>query len=223
MAKIIGNTTTTPIETYTKIEIDNKFGGVYRPCGSADTSTLPSVPQAGDVYNMKTIEYDMPGINEIFNSGNINVAIKEIFLQNKCVLVAHSEYDDYFMHLTDGKDAENKGMIVLSIDSGNPLFGVYKVEDVGDETGIAIYWTNDNVSWEKDYYSEEDNITTSYVEWGLPFNEGDNVVWTGHLWDKLSASIDTSNFATKEDIGNIETALDNIIAIQNDLIGGDSV
>ena len=32
-----------------------------------------------------------------------------------------------------------------------------------------------------------------------------------------------AEYATKEDIGKIETALDNIIAIQNTLIGGESV
>ena len=45
--------------------------------------------------------------------------------------------------------------------------------------------------------------------------------------DKFSGSVDLSNYYTKDEtdnkIGDIETALDSIIAIQNELIGGGSV
>jgi hypothetical protein len=35
--------------------------------------------------------------------------------------------------------------------------------------------------------------------------------------------VDLTEYATKEEVGDIETALDHIIAIQNEMIGGDSV
>ena len=75
MAKIIGNTTATPINTYTKKEIDSKFGGVYRYCGNALVHELTYINDAnvGDVYNIINKDsftkpygtYYPPGYNEI--------------------------------------------------------------------------------------------------------------------------------------------------------------
>ena len=39
---------------------------------------------------------------------------------------------------------------------------------------------------------------------------------------RVSELDNDSGYATKEEVGDIETALDNIIAIQNGLIGGDA-
>lgn len=76
---------------------------------------------------------------------------------------------------------------------------------------------------------EDDVIPPEYTESGdaIKVLSGDNIAIAAIIdnkpkFDKLSASVDLSNYVTKDDIGDIETALDNIIAIQNSLIGGDA-
>ena len=73
-----------------------------------------------------------------------------------------------------------------------------------------------------EYYFVFENATYNDTEIPLyTLGENAKVVWTGDEWQPFTG--DMSSFATKEDIGNIETALDSIIAIENALIGGDSV
>ena len=50
---------------------------------------------------------------------------------------------------------------------------------------------------------------------------GMNYAWTGTEWDALGG--EHKDLEAREQIGDIETALDSIIAIQNSLIGGDGV
>lgn len=59
------------------------------------------------------------------------------------------------------------------------------------------------------------------VTFQIPADE--NGVWKTYTIDATKAvTIKEMSFATAEQIGDIETALDGIIAIQNNLIGGDA-
>ena len=68
---------------------------------------------------------------------------------------------------------------------------------------------------------------TSSDDFGVDLNT--LIVWDVDILNAYSAIYDSSGrlieetYATKEEVGNIETALDNIILLQNSLIGGGSV
>lgn len=53
----------------------------------------------------------------------------------------------------------------------------------------------------------------------LDIRDGQNHIYEIDPYGNLTSS--TLNFATKDEIGDISTALDGIVAIQNELIGGD--
>lgn len=71
---------------------------------------------------------------------------------------------------------------------------------------------------------QEPNIPYEIYEQGVVYNVldgGMNYAWTGTDWDALGG--EHKDLEAREQIGDIETALDEIINIQNSLIGGDSV
>lgn len=75
-------------------------------------------------------------------------------------------------------------------------------------------------------YELNSGVETSHIhtlEAGDVYNcvdTGANYAWTGYEWDALGG--DHKDLEAREMIGDIETALDDIIEIQNSLIGGDS-
>lgn len=210
-------------DTYTKSEVDSKFGGVYRYCGSATVNQnmygITATPQrAGDVYNIATggtisgstrvsipieIPYpeDDPLYMETANVDDVNVLATVVADPNNAVFIGAKGTNDYYIN--------PKAVIRITefmwLDNG---YGEVRFEYLSPpEDGVL-----DTENWE---------ITGA--EYQFDVKSGDNVVWNGKIWDILAGTVDTSNFATKDDIGDIETALDNIITVQNSLIGGDGV
>ena len=220
-------------EVYTKDEVDNKIGSVYRACGTKTTSTLPYNPNLGDVYNLSVSGENNPYgqrndvVINIFQ--NEHIVIDELYVNEKYMYITNTRGVELLSHYPTNSEREdwenNRVILVTGIDNEtnttyNVMLDAY-VDSVGD--GYAIVKWKQNYWWDgakEEYYNE---LEISAIEWEFKVADGDNVVWTDTGWDKLSGTIDTSNFATKEDIGDIETALDNIIAIQDDLIGGDGV
>lgn len=77
-------------------------------------------------------------------------------------------------------------------------------------------------SWFEEYQTP--NIPYEVYEQGAVYNvlkDGMNYAWTGTEWDALGG--EHKDLEAREQIGDIETALDSIIEIQNSLIGGDGV
>ena len=75
-----------------------------------------------------------------------------------------------------------------------------------------------------DYYVEFSPDLAEYHTTKLELKEirsGDNVVWTENGWDVLAGTVDLSDYVTKEELGNIETALAQIEALQNSYINGE--
>ncbi len=74
------------------------------------------------------------------------------------------------------------------------------------------------------YYVEFSPDLAEYHTTKLELKEirsGDNVVWTENGWDVLAGTVDLSDYVTKEELGNIETALAQIEALQNSYINGE--
>lgn len=102
--------------------------------------------------------------------------------------------------------------------------------DVQDNT--TLWYQGEIEGWQTfqtgEYYFVFDDATINDTEIPLyTLGENAKVVWTGDEWQPFTG--DMSAFATKEEIGDIETALDSIIeeqesiiAMQNSLIGGGS-
>ena len=206
---------------YTKTEVDSKFGGVYRYCGSATVINYDVIarPQrAGDVYNIATG-------GTISGGTQVSVPFD----------IPYPEDNQFYMYTAKTEDNNILGVIasapkntVFIGEKGDPyyymnpkaLIRITKV-DYASDSGLGLFFEYLENSPNKELDSENWEITG--VEYQFDVKSGDNVVWNGKIWDILAGTVDLSNFATKDDIGDIESALDNIITMQNDLIGGDGV
>ncbi len=193
MPKIIGNTTATPLDAYTKKEIDNKFGGVYRFCGSAsvelNNNEITAYPQrAGDVYNIATGGRVTQGakvsIPIISIDGNYMVVENNEFAN---ILVITAEEPDCFIGIGQKGSTANFPVIITNV----------KIEHI-DENNVKLTFGFSDSSPNREIDINTQEIV--YMDYSFELQSGDNVVWTGHYWDKLSASVDTSNFATKDEI-----------------------
>ena len=80
------------------------------------------------------------------------------------------------------------------------------------ETGnYYLYFTDESL---QKYHT--DSLTLNYET-----GENCKFIWNGYEWQTFTG--DMSKYATKEEIGDISTALTNIESLQNSYIGGDSV
>ena len=94
--------------------------------------------------------------------------------------------------------------------------------EVGDKIGDAPsddkYYVRQNGQW-------IDSMTPGLMVFGS--QEANSALYAGEAGKADVAVMDTQNrfitdtYATKDEVGDIESALDSIIAIQNLLIGGD--
>lgn len=208
-------------DTYTKTEVDNKFGGVYRYCGSATVNQsmmdITATPQrAGDVYNIATGGTISSGVN-------LSIPFE----------IPYPEDTLFYMYTANVED--NNVLAVVASDPNNTVFigekgkgnmnpqAVIRITkvDYASDYGLELFF--EYLTPLEDGVLDSENWEITGAEYQFDVKSGDNVVWNGKIWDILAGTVDTSNFATKEDVGNIETALDNIITVQNSLIGGDGV
>ena len=212
-------------DTYTKTEVDSKFGGVYRYCGSTTVNQsmyeITATPQrVCDVYNIATGGTISSGVN-------VSIPFKTPFPEDDPFYMETSNVED---NNTLGTIASTPNNMVFICEKGyaggdwyNNAQAIIRITKVGyaGEYGLELRFEYYDESPNKELDAENWEITA--VEYQFDVKSGDNVVWNGKIWDILAGTVDLSNFATKDDVGNIETALDNIITVQNSLIGGDGV
>jgi len=154
-----------------------------------------STKTAGDVYNITSD-------GEIYNGGNISASVETggFMYEEKTLYILPSDYNDYFTHLPEGEGATNQNLIQLFNKTKNTesimLHGIYDVSI--NREFIKLSWTNDYGL--KDNEELTDEYEVRYIEWALPLKAGDNIVWTGGYWDKLSSTVDVSRFATKDEL-----------------------
>ena len=204
---------------YTKTEVDSKFGGVYRYCGSATVNSggITATPQrAGDVYNIATG-------GTISSYDNVSIPFEIPYPDDNPFRMYTANVDDINV-LAVAASAPNNTVFIGEKGTGimkpQAVIHITKV-DYATDYGLELFFEYDKGSPNKELDTENWEITGA--EYQFDVKSGDNVVWNGKIWDILAGTVDTSEFATKDDIGDIETALDNIITVQNSLIGGDGV
>ena len=101
----------------------------------------------------------------------------------------------------------------------------YKVGDVilanaeegNTDVTVGMICIQNHTAGDVDYPSDMENFYDSWVIFPLRSLESKRAV------EDAQSNVIHETYATKEDVGNIETALDNIIALQENLIGGGSV
>ncbi len=207
-------------DAYTKTEVDNKFGGVYRYCGSATVTSAGMITaqptKIGDVYNIATGGTISGGVNlsipfEIpYPEGSLFYMKTANVEDNNTLAVVAADPDNYVYIGQKGTGYQGRQATIR----------ITKV-DYASDYGLKLYF--EYIEPPADGVLDSENWEITAVEYQFDVKSGDNVVWNGKIWDILAGTVDTSEFATKEDVGNIETALDNIITVQNSLIGGDGV
>ncbi len=162
-------------DTYTKAEIDKMVSGVYRFCGTAMVtenfiSAFPT--RAGDVFNVAKggtysmeAEVSLPitnieaGVIFIEGSEDINVLASAIMDEN------------HVMWVGEKGSGYNAPIMIHNV----------KIIDIDPTTAILSF----------DYYnpSPDTQITAGqeicFAQWRITAEMGDNIAWTGKIWDKL--------------------------------------
>lgn len=192
--------------------IESRLSAVYRAKGSKDySSDLPiEGNEIGDVWNIKNDCKNtfsaMPVTVTSVDTGYISDGgFVILYIQN----ISTEIYDgsstlEGNLYDTDGEylswaEVLANGVLRVSTDLANLEVGNYYLEFTSEE------YTQYN--------------TVAFLE----VKAGENVVWTESGWDNLGGVYNLSVYATKEEIGEIEAALNEIEALQNSYIGGDSV
>lgn len=173
------------------------------------TSSLPSDPSTGDMYNIET-ESNI----SIKGEGKTRYLIS-------CEGYIHSVTGAFFGTYDSMYDSWlNTPYQIELFDSEGKSLGVYGAmivqngeiqtyDGIGLEVGTDIaYFQLPNQDNNENALGE---AVTVYETIEIPIMPNQKVFYNGKEWDVFS------------DMGNIETALDSIIAIENALIGGDSV
>lgn len=171
------------------------------------TSFLPSDPSTGDMYNIET-ESNITVKGEektkylIPCSGSID-SIGEFYSQYDAM------YDSWLNQPSVLELFDNDGNS-LGIGSSVICFdGTVLVQGSGLEEGTQISYIQ--LPNQADNENALGEAVTVYETIEIPVMPKQKVFYNGKEWDVFT------------DIGNVETALDSIIAIENALIGGDSV
>lgn len=173
------------------------------------TSSLPSDPSTGDMYNIET-------------ESNITVKGegKTRYLIS-CEGYIHSVTGAFFGTYDSMYDSwlNSPYQIELFDSEGNSLgvYGVMIVQngEIQTSDGIGLEVGTDIAYFQLPNQEDNENAlgeaVTVYETIEIPIMPNQKVFYNGKEWDVFS------------DMGNIETAIDSIIAIENALIGGDSV
>ena len=131
--------------------------------------------------------------------------------------IPYPEDDQFYMYT--GKSEDNNILGVIASDPENYVFICQKGEsdhyynnakaiiritkvDYADDNGLELHF--EYIQSPENGVLDSENWEISAVEYKFDVKSGDNVAWNGKIWDILSGTIDTSNFATKDDLNNIK-------------------
>ena len=204
---------------YTKAEIDSKVSSVYKYKGTVPSAMLlPDTKEVGDVYN--TIfagyvpihmenNYTLTGISY---EGNLttNTEITLTFTNNVLTTlggipvygadIAFWFNSDYFFIGKVISCSNNSYVVKIAnldiedtIYSNNPCIEAIMDYSYGFSSGSITSVTLQSIYYWNDIGS---GIRFEYIP------KGGNVAYTGSEWDSLGSTIDTSNFATKNEMNN---------------------
>lgn len=196
----VSDTSTLPVQSKAVVSyIKDKVASVYRIKGSysasqlADTSGTISF-EPGDVVNLSSI-----GGGAVVNMSS---AIKSTISNLSKTL-----------EIIDGNS------YLVAIEDSNGIDKISDLLPVG--TNLVLDIAADLITvnqiapgeWEADHFPNGATGGSTYVISSIaqlnqqiaePYcNVGDNLVWTGDYWDKLSATVDLRNYVTKDDITTV--------------------
>lgn len=181
-------------DVYTKSEVDTKVASVYKYKGKiVNYDALPSENNViGDVYEL-TINNNM-----YLWTGEKWLIIKDSFNSNDYVTIT-----DFEMQIDEKAD-------VASTLEGYGIQDAYTKDEI-DEKIASVYRVKGSV---ENYDSlpiptEDSDIQLTIGDVYNVLNTGANYVWTENGWDKLSETLDLSPFATKEELPEKVSELEN--------------
>ena len=204
---------------YTKTEIDSKVSSVYKYKGTVPSPMLlPDNNEIGDVYNTifagyvpihKENNYTLTGISY---EGNLTT-------NTEITLTFANDVTTYFNGTPiDGADIafwfDNYYFFIGEIISYSNNSYVVKVADLDiKDTEYSLNPCFEGISYYKDEFSRGritsltlqsvhywQNVGSAVAYEYIP--KGGNVAYTGTGWDSLGTTVDTSNFATKNELSN---------------------
>ena len=216
----------------TKTELDTKLSSIYKYKGTVTSyENLPIGAEIGDVWNVET-SGTLPG--------KTIRAIPVTSVNGKTVTYDGSKYPistsiDHIIGYDNEFNVINEDITTMDYGDNTTI----EIDETGNYDSLAYFQVIDTTDMSLCDYGQD------YVLSGITINSGDNVAWTGEVWDKLAGTIDLSAYATKEEVSGlvsireatfeeIDAALDDmtasyttmktlteeIIAEQNALIGG---
>ena len=207
---------------YTKTEIDSKVSSIYKYKGTVPSAMLlPDTNDVGDVYNTifagyvpmhKENNYTLTGISyqgnlttntEITLTFNNNVATNFAGIPIDGADIAFWFDSDYFFIGKIISHSNNSYVVkIANLDTtdtmynSNPCIETIMNYSYGFSSGSITSVTLQSVHYWLNFAS---GVDYEYIP------KGGNVAYTGTSWDSLGTTVDTSNFATKNDIANAIT------------------
>lgn len=197
----VSDTSTLPVQSKAVVSyIKDKVASVYRIKGSysasqlADTSGTISF-EPGDVVNLSAINSDsaVSSMSSAFKTtiSNLSKTLEVIDSSSKLVAILDSNSLDKISALLP-VGAE------LILNAANDII---LVTQIAPEEWEADHLPNDATIGSKYAISSVADLLQLISE---PYcSIGDNLVWTGDYWDKLSATVDLRNYVTKDDITTV--------------------
>lgn len=178
------------VDAYTKNEVNAKLASVYRYKGTVENiEELPTTNEIGDVYN---VEQSGSNEKELFV---IPLTSIEIDSAGACVgYYNQSKYPVY--------NGESGGMtsIIVSLYDKN-------LNTIASNISIMLYEgaflavPPQDIYLEAKYFQLASGGTVGEtIHTGFSIQAGDNVAWTNDGWDVLAATVDFSNYMSKDDI-----------------------
>lgn len=224
-----------PKSGYTNADIVN----VYKFCGSIDTfdeelmtpATYEIIPTGNPTYNgevvgtfdaeNRTVTIDKDKLSE-WEAYDVVVPIEEITLAKGYYTFTEemsvAGIDGYWF-ISGNVYKKDEESVVSAINIGyygTSQAGTYELHNLQKYSSVEV-----ELSERPHYDAIYEKVTT--LKTGDVYNildSGMNYAWTGTEWDALGG--EHKDLEAREQIGDIETALDEIINIQNSLIGGDA-
>lgn len=208
---------------YSKDIVDSKVSSVYRYKGTVPSAMLlPDSKEVGDVYNtvfsgyipfQTERNYILTGISyegSLTVDTEITLTFENDVLSymygiplDDCDIAFWFDSDYFFIGKVVSASTNSYVVKVADLDirdteySRNPCFAgisYYKDEfSSGSITSLTLQSVN--------YWK---NVGSGIKYEFIP--KGGNVAWTGTTWDSLGTTVDTSNFATKNEMNNAITS-----------------
>lgn len=208
---------------------DSSFSTGY---GFTDADVMPAILHSKDyVSNMNVEETSILTSSSIqiadqkitFNANETNAASQGMLTEGSWILaMSNLQADCWFPLKLIKQDSANPLVwYAASFHLLSELFDKDTYSTALSEEGLKpdvafVYWWQDHYSGSliKDtvlssqFNGEEKSVTYIAIKTNNEsIQSGDNVVWTEDGWDKLSASVDLSKYATKDDISSLGTAI----------------